>query len=125
MKPVIQEGRSDCFRACVASILELPLATVPDADGADWLDGYNTWLAARGLALVVVPPSGGVIPQGYAIGVANAGSPDRDHAVVLHDGKIVHDPSPLVRPLGTWAWGAVFAALDPAGVPIPPGGGGE
>lgn len=54
MKPVYQTKfgmpGGDCFRACVASLLELPLDAVPDfmniTEEADWTVALSVWLEA-------------------------------------------------------------------------------
>ena len=48
-----QEG--DCLAACVASLLDLPLAEVPNfCAHDDWQKVYRDWLRARGLAEVTL-----------------------------------------------------------------------
>lgn len=59
MKPVMQRGSSDCLRACLASIFEVPWEDAPDTAREDGQDEQgrmvtqhnrvNEWLAARGL----------------------------------------------------------------------------
>lgn len=63
MKPVhqtnFQRGTGNCFAACLASILEMPLEEVPnfchegsDADGSTWLERTARWLEERGRGFV-------------------------------------------------------------------------
>jgi hypothetical protein len=56
MKPVDQivfeDNKGDCFRACVASILELPLEEVPNF--TEWSDMYKAaeeWFSTKGFKL--------------------------------------------------------------------------
>jgi hypothetical protein len=119
MRPVLQAvpgPDGDCFAACVASLLEIELAEVPDlaAAGDRWASVLRRWLAARGLRVdfrlgdrrplgdQADPPPGPVI----------AGQRVLDgsvHAVVCRDGRIVHDPSP--RPVGHLRWPVVLWTL--------------
>ncbi len=94
MKRVVQTrtgADGNCLAACMASILELPLSSVPEF-GEDWLRDLNGWLAERGLAYRRVPmyakPSGwstieGISPRGGL------------HACVAHDGELIWDPHPI------------------------------
>ena len=49
--------RGDCFRACIASILELPIEDVPHfvAIEHDWWGETQRWLAKRGLFAMWLP----------------------------------------------------------------------
>ena len=122
---VVNDGCGNCFNACVASILELPLREVapihprlPEFDDGipkrqatvlrlkanqNWHDEWDAWLAERGLELVTHPPSSP--PKGYSIA---SGRSSRTypvwhqkegqrihHSVVAFDGVPVHDPFPI------------------------------
>lgn len=95
--------RGTCFRACIASILNLPERAVVDFDGPrkylhgkQGLDDYwanvEGWLAERGLRYRRVPV-GGAKPSGWSTveGVSPRGGL---HACVAHDGELVWDPHP-------------------------------
>jgi hypothetical protein len=100
MRPVDQTtyGALDgnCFSACVASILELPIEDVPPfvIYGGDWARYFSRWLAARDLAMTYYNAMrGDRSPPGFSI----AGGPSkrfggRKHACVALDGIVVHDP---------------------------------
>lgn len=46
----------NCYAACLATILGVPLDEVPTVDGIDdWLGEYNKWLKQYALALVISP----------------------------------------------------------------------
>lgn len=106
MKPVDQTafGPSvgNCFAACVASVLEVPLADVPnfcEGDTTDWFEKLRDWLRPRGFYAFGMKLSGrpgepeGWYPEGLHI--AGGRSPRHDclHAVVAR-GSEVHDPHP-------------------------------
>lgn len=100
--------RGNCFQACMASILELPLEDVPHAMmHSDWMERVNIWLASRGLGMVMVnlnteesyihPLPAGMIVM---IGGRTMRHPSRLHSVVAKTkaGGIawdyIHDPHP-------------------------------
>lgn len=120
MKPVDQsilyhEGskiRGDCYRACIASILELPLEEVPhfmqiDVDTKEYYLGHvQNWLLEKGMFMMSLPEEINeyykwIIDEKYPGYVIASGVSPRQpegktlhHAVVMKSGKIVHDPHP-------------------------------
>ncbi len=85
----------DCFRACIASVLEVPIAAVPHAAllGNRWhmaIDGFLHGLSRELIWEDGVPPDGI-----WAIATVKPprGS-DVLHSVIWRDGEIVHDPHP-------------------------------
>lgn len=99
MKPVTQSRVGEdgtCFRACVASILEVPEERVPDfgAFGNEecWWNDIQDWLGKAGMQYRRVPVDG-TKPSGYSTieGVSPRGGL---HACVALDGKLIHDPHP-------------------------------
>lgn len=108
----------DCYRACIATILDLPSEEVPnfghlaggsaDGDGDKATDLARAWLAERGLGTFKTWVNGewsiekllnlfsrdnpGVpwILHGEA---RHKGPGDFNHSVVCLDGEIAHDPS--------------------------------
>lgn len=85
----------DCFRACLASVLEVPISAVPHFAllGSRWhrvLDGYLAGLSREIEWAKGVPPNGI-----WAIAtVQSPRSSDVKHSVIWKDGEIVHDPHP-------------------------------
>ena len=119
MQPVSQKytsgEKSDCLRACVASILELDRCQVPNFARSS-RKGFETQLSyARdfvqgyGFDLVEVPIERA--PTGYSILLDE----EHHHAVVGKDGELDFDPFPEEHdvPLSYSAC-YVFAASDPA-----------
>lgn len=95
MRPVDQTtygpNNGNCFSACLASILEIPLEEIPLFLGARW-NGFLPWLAGRGLSASLYP-SGVYVPPGYSIaGGRSLRFAGRNHACVARDGVVVHDP---------------------------------
>jgi hypothetical protein len=103
MKPVFQNkhGTDDgnCFEACVASILEIPLESVPPFvlnNPEDWWDKAVLWLASREYSGVWLPNDGNHIPKGFHIaGCDRQMTPHGEigHVVVTDDGKPIHCPT--------------------------------
>lgn len=105
MKPVDQTTfgcpGGNCFSACVASLLGLPIADVPyfmgelDEPGHIWAERLDAWLAPRNLYALhfeTADPKKVLWPDGFYILVGK--SPRGDHAVVARKGEMVHDPHP-------------------------------
>lgn len=136
MKPVFQTVFSNpenttygnCFAACVASILELDLADVPELSAGDhtdtnarWLRTLNDWLRTKDMAYLEI---GSLPPDDYAylnistyhivVGPSPRGS--YNHAVVGLNGKIVHDPHPDGSGLldGAWLHGLFLKISSPS-----------
>lgn len=116
MKPVMQQRigpTGDCFSACLASILELPLSEVPcffvgngephpvEDQPRVWWGRVRQWLRERGLGIVTIAYDGtwdwaDVGVEGYQLVTVTT---DRgfDHSQVWHNGHLVHDPHPAAH----------------------------
>lgn len=101
MKPIDQttfgSPYGNCFQACVASILELPLEDVPhfcEGDNPRWLLDLEEWLRPRGLAPMLVQAEGcPALDDAY--GLLGGPSPRGcNHSVVVRGVEVVHDPHP-------------------------------
>lgn len=147
MKPVEQTipgpPHGDCFRACVASILELPIEHLPNPHHPEfhWWDAWNEWLQDRGFNLVEWDvPKGGERPDGLGVWCPLDGfwiatvpslnvepDPERPatgrHCIVMEGQRIAHDPSTAKKRTGWEDGDRVFSAtvilpLNPV-VPAP------
>jgi hypothetical protein len=105
----------NCFAACVASILEMPLDSVPHFLGDGWFDQWLDWLKQFNLTLINLVVSPDWQPKGYTILAADSPRGEWLHAVVCLNGEIVWDPHPL-REMGVKRWKewTVFTVLDPS-----------
>lgn len=108
MKPVDQttfgHPGGNCYSACVASLLELPIEDVPYFMGEpanEWSKRLDEWLAPRGfyaLHYEINPENRAYYdreklwPKGFYI--LGGKSPRGDHAVVARGRDMVHDPHP-------------------------------
>ena len=103
--------RGNCFAACIASILELPIEQVPNfCNHDDWRLRTNEWLSLRGLAYLDVNLVGDARDElvrfwGYHV-ISGDGPRGVRHAVVGLRGEIVWDPHPTRAGLldGPEAW---------------------
>lgn len=95
------EERGDCWNACLASLLEVPIEAVPVPHSDDpehhWWDATQEALEPHGYEVVMA--SWNVYPSGYWIAVVpskNLGSYDDGtpvmHVIVMHGGEVAHDP---------------------------------
>ncbi len=126
---------NDSFRACLASVLELPLKQIPDYQYAfpeTWVNKFNDWLIARLHLAVIVSDHDVKIPGSQfdtiyhlqalrcTMNTKYKDVPDKQYVryVVMKGGKVVHDPHPLDEhpmydvtvPFG----GACFVMINPA-----------
>lgn len=98
-------GYGDCFSACIASILDLPLSEVPvfTTFKEKWFGKVRSWLKDRNLKMLLFRPEwdGGQIipntitkPQGWSIASGDSVRGPWRHSVVCFDGDVFHDPHP-------------------------------
>jgi hypothetical protein len=97
----------DCFRACLASLLELPITAVPHImDGNPDQDEFNrrtsAFLKLHGLFFMEIPiwdlrewmDACGIDDIWHTITGDSPNFADTRHCVVGHNGRIAHDPAP-------------------------------
>jgi len=135
MRPVLQTRvgrRGNCYQACVASILEVPIDEVPDQalgrTPEEYVHILRGWLAPRGLSLIAAT-LGPYTPEellpelwhaGYWIAGIATNSRDLDHAVVMRGNTVVWDPHPTPHNWEPYVANphingiAMFVPLDPA-----------
>ena len=105
----------DCFRACVASILELPINEVPHFCATEeWIPPLQAWFRERGwMPLLVAGDIGCWLLDAYHVA---AGPGSRDgcaHCVVCRGDELAHDPLPGGMGLSSVAKRVLFVAIDP------------
>lgn len=85
----------DCVRACVCSILDLPIEAVPHFvrwHGIEWADAMIAWCEQNGIDADWNSET--PISEGEFCMKCGPSPRDGRHAVVIQDGQIVHDPHP-------------------------------
>jgi hypothetical protein len=120
VKPVDQNGfgrpQGNCYAACLASILEVPLDWIPE--GTRNHEHANPFLAPLGLRLVQLPKNDMRIGP-RVLHILTGPSPRGNetlHATVGRGGQIIHDPHPSRAGLaGTERQVTLLVALVPAG----------
>lgn len=103
MKPVMQTKfgmpEGNCFAACLASLLELPIEEIPEFSEKRWFTEATNWLFSRGLAIVHID----LLEQGMPFHICPAnvyyiasGKSPRgiEHSVIYQGNRFVHDPHP-------------------------------
>lgn len=89
----------NCFSACVATILDLPIEEVPIfVEKENWWGAFLEWLKPRGYYALCwhLKNKDKSLLDSYGINILGGKSPRGDflHAVVADGSKIVHDPHP-------------------------------
>lgn len=100
MQTKFGDAEGNCFAACIASLMELDIADVPDFSQVKdkdnnpihWLDAVDKWLWDRGMRMIVALPeyypdncyymAWGKSPRGF------------EHSVLYYNGEMKHDPHP-------------------------------
>lgn len=109
----LNDGRGNCFMACVASIMELPLRDVPaiasDLKGGDFFRALEDWLIPQGLFInrheCSCAAKGWSIRSGTLHGTG--------HVVVAWNGDLAHDPYPLSTKYGGFVPSFEWWTIDP------------
>ena len=124
MKPVDQttfgSPGGNCFSACVASLLEIPIEEVPYfMDGGAWFERFAEWLRPRGYwPLCFKSSRDGWTPAGLHIlsgkSPRELANPNALHSVVAHGGEIEHDPHPSRAGILTRDDFVILVPIDPA-----------
>lgn len=93
----------DCLRACIATITKAPLGAVPHfvqyiehPEGTDpllWWYALVGWCHQHGWEARWIPANEADPPTGLALGHGPSVR-GHEHAVVMHDGQLLHDPHP-------------------------------
>jgi len=107
MKPVDQtvfgEPNGNCFAACVASILEIPLKGLPNFNGSEYGPDITAETQVNALRLFLAKFKLSAIRLVFGdndvgnIGFTIAGGPAArglNHCCIYKDGKLAHDPHP-------------------------------
>jgi len=91
----------NCFAACLASILEISISSVPDfdADGNAFLRQVNDFLLPLDLFYIQVSPDNPTFPEVFRYGnvwhtIEGISERGGQHACVGNAGELVFDPHP-------------------------------
>jgi hypothetical protein len=95
MKPVKQKIDDDCFRACIASMLELPNSdSLPHISSETWFFDWNDFLKNFGIRLDHDYDK--IYRDGFWVAsVLSLNNPGGYHAIIMKDKYVEFDPSNL------------------------------
>lgn len=92
---IVDQGKGDCYRACITSILGLPNSPklIPSVDDPKWYTKYNAFLQRFGLQMVHDPER--IWINGYWIASVKSKNfpPPTTHAIVMKFNRVFWDPS--------------------------------
>lgn len=104
-------GIGDCFRACMATLLDLPPEVLPNDFSPSWHLNWQHYLRQFGIALSYSQPNTGPIwlPDPWIATVRSLNYDGVHHAILVHQANVVyHDPSTKKR----WKAGTRLATED-------------
>ena len=118
--PVRKQG--NCFQACVATVLQIPLeeafdhAFLPDDQ---WFGEFNKWLEQYGLGCIFLETSeekpatcSGFLGIHIAECMSKTLYHGERHAVVIKNGNLLHDPNPNAKEQGECQGIYIFVPLE-------------
>lgn len=131
----LTEAPGNCWAACIASVLEVPLTEVPD-ESDYWKPGMShrdswrpyqkavfSWLRNRGYVTIEIPEkqvffSGDTFNPLVILSGPSPRNSEVNHAVVGRGREIIHDPHPsrdgLARIDGKDWWYEILVPVDPS-----------
>lgn len=123
---VCGDETGNCLQACIASVLELPLADVPNFaifgsdpatgdENPEWWREICKWSRSRGIEPIWLDGNGSWFKTfpGFTIAFGDTASGSK-HCVVMKGGTLTHDPLPDGRGVVSIDGAMTFALLDPA-----------
>lgn len=112
------EERGDCFRACVATLLEVDAATMPNFCAAwpsdEWAKRTNEYLAERFGLVIVSLADRAWAPHDLLSITSGMGPRGHMHSTIYNGDGLVFDPHPSGAGLKTVREHEFFVAADPA-----------
>ena len=93
-------SEGNCFAACLSSILEIPLAQIPElGDDDEFLQNIQAFLEPHGLYYVQVKPDDPIVEIAFRVGevfhtIEGVSPRGGMHACVGLNGSIIWDPHP-------------------------------
>lgn len=102
MKPqrqrIVSRGIGDCFAACMASILELPIEVLPNDHSPGWSLTWDAFLQQFGISMTSHAATGPIWHEGYWIAAVPSLNFDGvSHAIVMQGHRVAFDPSTKKR----------------------------
>ena len=96
MQTIFDNKLGDCGRACIASILELPITSVPNFSESEekWWKAYDEFAEKHGFIILEFQADEWNVPKFYHIKIGKSPRGEYNHAVVGFGDEVVHDPFP-------------------------------
>lgn len=95
---VTKTERGNCFAACIASLLDVPLNHVPNIeelyDCYAWYDVFCSWLECKGYTFETSTKQECISSGGYYLVSGKSPRGSFNHIVIYKEGQMVHDPHP-------------------------------
>ena len=120
------EEQGNCFQACVATVLQIPLEEAFDIRGVqdegDWVGEFNEWLKQYGLGCIYIfsseeNPIKTTEFKGLCIAECMSETlyQGERHVVVMHNHfEVLHDPNPNAKGrIGNFQGVYIFVPLEP------------
>jgi len=121
-KDTLLERRGNCFQACVAMALQIPLEEAFDhtfIEDDQWFGEFNKWLAQYGLGCIFLETSEekpATCSEFLGIHIAELRSDTLYngilHAVVMRGGDLLYDPLPNAQEQGKCQGVYIFVPLE-------------
>lgn len=91
---VFSSKTGDCFRACMATVLQLPSDVLPNDHSPYWFFHWRKYLNQFGLEIHYDNAKGAIWQSNYWIAsVKSLNFEKTTHAIVMNGSKVFHDPS--------------------------------
>lgn len=85
----------NCFEACIASLIELPLKVIPEfcniPKDDNWIIIFAGLLKSQGYVLHSMD---GISPKGFSIASGFLKDSKKEHSCIYYNGQLFHDPLP-------------------------------
>jgi hypothetical protein len=96
---VVSDRMGDCFAACMANLLQLPLEVVPNDHSPMYWGVWLTWLSQFGLDIHYADSNGQIwADHPWIACVPSLNYPDKTHAILVDgDSRVLFDPSTKKR----------------------------
>lgn len=92
---IVSDVYGDCFPACMATLLDLPIEVLPNDHSEAWFSIWTVFLEQFGLSICWDHAKGAIWESHpWIAGVKSKNYKNVTHAIIMHDGGIVlFDPS--------------------------------
>lgn len=91
---VVSHQYGDCFPACLASILELPIEVIPNDHSSRWMEIQRIYLDQFGLEITYHNSEGPIWSESPWIASVKSKNYDGvTHAIIMQGSEVLFDPS--------------------------------